>query len=106
MLCVCAVYDSGSLFEPGVLDITEESLLAKFINVRLPRQQQLDVYYFASSCMCRAWLMLQQFLWLLAIQPLHPCPTPWSMASRFAGVHYMEMCYLLSRVRRICWQWQ
>ena len=30
LCCSCVVYDSGSLFTPEVLDVTEEAILKKF----------------------------------------------------------------------------
>ena len=33
LLFFCTVYESGSVFSPDVLDITEEDLLSKFMQV-------------------------------------------------------------------------
>ena len=40
LLVVCAVYDSGSLFAPHVLDISEADLMKKFasVSVVLPKK--------------------------------------------------------------------
>lgn len=35
------VYDSGTIFEPEILDITDDDLKAKFLMVR---QKELDIY--------------------------------------------------------------
>ena len=44
------VYDSGSLFEPSVLDITEEDLLQRFISVRMCSALFLISCFKIASC--------------------------------------------------------
>lgn len=40
-LVIDQVYDSGAVFEPAVLDITQEHLLERISDVRLPPPSQL-----------------------------------------------------------------